>query len=116
VHDRLKLISEMGVRIAIDDCGTGYSSLADLRRLPIAAVKVERAFINAIDTSKDDSAIVTAVIEMAHALDLGVVAEGVERQAQVLALREAGCDRAQGYLFGRPERPEHVDRLLAAAA
>jgi EAL domain-containing protein (putative c-di-GMP-specific phosphodiesterase class I) len=111
----LNSLAGMGVHVAIDDFGTGYSSLAHLRRLPVDTLKVDRTFVEGIDRSRDDSAIVAAVVEMAHALSLGVVAEGVEREEQVSALRACGCDRAQGYLFGPPGPPEMVDRLLAAA-
>jgi diguanylate cyclase (GGDEF)-like protein/PAS domain S-box-containing protein len=115
-HGALESLSRLGVQIAIDDFGTGYSSLAQLRRLPVDTVKVDKAFVDGVDTRRDDSAIVRAVTEMAHALELGVVAEGVERAEQMSALRACGCDRAQGYLFGRPGVPERVDDLLAAAA
>ena len=111
----LAAVSDMGVRIAIDDFGIGFSSLAHLRKLPVDAVKVDRALVEGVGRSSDDTAIVTAVTEMAHALELDVVAEGVESEPQADALRVLGCDRAQGYFFGRPEVPERGDELLAAA-
>lgn len=95
-------LAELGVRIAIDDFGTGYSSLNYLRKFPITTVKVDRSFVRDIPSNSDDCAITAAVIAMAHRLNVTVVAEGVETEAQRAFLLEHGCDTAQGYLFGRP--------------
>jgi len=98
----LEQMHAMGVRISIDDFGTGYSSLSYLKRVPAQTVKIDRSFIRGLPEDKDDVAITQAVIAMAHSLGLGVVAEGVETEAQLQMLREMGCDEAQGYLLGRP--------------
>ena len=111
---RLAEISALGVRIAIDDFGTGYSSLAHLRQLPVHAVKVDRSFVDGLALRPEDRAVVSAITGMGHALNLDVVAEGVETQDQVCALQALGCDLAQGYHFGRPVPPEELDRTVVA--
>ena len=98
----LAALSGMGVRLAIDDFGTGYSSLSYLRLLPVDSLKVDAAFVKGLGRRRDDKAIVAAVIQMAHALGMGVVAEGVESERQVSELRNLGCDLAQGFRFARP--------------
>jgi EAL domain-containing protein (putative c-di-GMP-specific phosphodiesterase class I) len=95
-------LRELGVRIAIDDFGTGHSALSYLRRFPIDRVKIDREFIQEIDKSRSNRAIVSAIVDMAHGLDLSVTAEGVETEAQVDILREQKCEEVQGFLFGRP--------------
>jgi diguanylate cyclase (GGDEF)-like protein/PAS domain S-box-containing protein len=92
----------LGVLLAIDDFGTGYSSLAQLRRLTLDTLKIDRSFITGIAESRDAAAIVTSIIAMAHAVDLTVVAEGVETAEELALLRELDCDQAQGYHLGRP--------------
>ncbi|HEY6137445.1 MAG TPA: EAL domain-containing protein [Thermoanaerobaculia bacterium] len=98
----LRHLREMGVRIAVDDFGTGHSSLHYLRSFPVDSVKIDQGFVHEIESSAADRAIVSAVIRMAHGLDLRVTAEGVETEAQLEFLREQGCEEAQGFLFGRP--------------
>jgi diguanylate cyclase (GGDEF)-like protein/PAS domain S-box-containing protein len=95
-------LRELGVRIALDDFGTGHSALSYLRQFPIDRVKIDREFIQEIETSRSNRAIVSAIVAMAHGLDLAVTAEGVETEAQVAFLREQQCEEVQGYLFGRP--------------
>lgn len=104
-----------GLRVAIDDFGTGYSSLAYLRRLDVDRLKVDRSFVLGLTEDDDASAIVSAVIQMAHALGLRVVAEGVEDEATMLRLRELGCDEAQGYWFHRPLARDVLEQLLRGA-
>ena len=104
-----------GLRVAIDDFGTGYSSLAYLRRLDVDRLKVDRSFVLGLTEDDDAGAIVSAVIQMAHALGLRVVAEGVEDETTMLRLRELGCDEAQGYWFHRPLARDVLEQLLRGA-
>jgi len=95
-------LHELGVSIVIDDFGTGHSSLTRLKELPVNGLKIDQSFVRTVATDRDARAIVNGVIALAHALDLTVVAEGVETRAQRDALRSLGCDELQGFLFGRP--------------
>jgi len=104
----MRSLRDMGVRIALDDFGTGHSSLNYLRSFPIDSVKIDQAFVHEIEGSASNRAIVSAVIAMAHGLDLRVTAEGVETEAQFEFLRKEGCEEVQGYLFGRPTAPEMI--------
>lgn len=108
----LQRLRAMGVKISIDDFGTGYSSLAYLRRFPIDTLKIDIAFIREVTTNPQDAAITRTIIELAHSLNLRVVAEGVETHAQLGFLKEAGCDQIQGYLFSRPLPAATLERLL----
>ena len=108
----LKTVRAMGVRLSVDDFGTGYSSLAYLRRLPLDELKIDRSFVMGLPAEKDSLAIVRAVIAMAHALNLKVVAEGVELDSQLEVLRAAKCDEYQGYLCSKPVPPEDFAVLL----
>jgi EAL domain-containing protein (putative c-di-GMP-specific phosphodiesterase class I) len=103
---------EMGIEIAIDDFGIGYSSLNYLKRFPIGRLKIDQSFVRDITTDPDDSAIVAAIITMAHSLKLKVVAEAVETPDQLEFLRQLQCDEIQGYLFSRPLPPEEMTKLL----
>jgi EAL domain-containing protein (putative c-di-GMP-specific phosphodiesterase class I) len=98
----LKKLKQLGVSIAIDDFGTGYSSLSYLRRFPVDKVKIDRSFVAEVPANRDQGAIVAAIVALAHALQIRVVAEGVETEAQRAFLRSCGCDFIQGYLVGRP--------------
>jgi len=106
-------LRRLGVRLAIDDFGTGYSSLTRLRLFPVDVVKIDRSFVAGLGTDPRDTAIVRGVIDLAHALDLVVVAEGIERPEQLEELRALRCDLAQGYLFAPPEPAAVVDGRLA---
>ncbi|MEK7425401.1 MAG: PAS domain S-box protein [Actinomycetota bacterium] len=108
----LSALRALGIEIALDDFGTGYSSLTYLRELPVTAVKIDRKFVAGIGGSLADEAIVEAVIDLAHALGLRVVAEGIEDVAHVDALMRLGADHAQGYHFGMPATPAEVEPLL----
>ncbi len=109
-------IHDLGVRLAIDDFGTGYASVASLSGLPFDALKVDQSFVRQLTTGGQGSAIVRFSIELGHDLGLAVVAEGVEDDATLDALRTLGCDLAQGYLIGRPQpAAELTPRLVASA-
>jgi diguanylate cyclase (GGDEF)-like protein/PAS domain S-box-containing protein len=111
-HAMLDRFKELGVKLAIDDFGTGYSSLSYLHRFPVDQVKLDRAFVAALDADGEGSPIARAVINMAHALDITVTAEGVETEQQLLGLRRLECDRAQGFLFARPMPAQAFSELL----
>ncbi len=98
----LTALKGMGIRLSVDDFGTGYSSLAYLKQFPLDALKIDKQFIKNLTTSDKDAAIATSIIQLAHNLELEVVAEGVETAEQVDTLQQLGCDIAQGYFFGRP--------------
>ena len=109
----LREVKELGVSLALDDFGKGYSSLSYLHRFPIDRIKVDRAFVGGLPDSRASLAIVSAVVSFARALDIEVVAEGVETQAHVDALRDLGCEYAQGFFFHRPLEPERITALLS---
>jgi diguanylate cyclase (GGDEF)-like protein/PAS domain S-box-containing protein len=100
---RIGELKDLGVSIALDDFGTGWSSLSYLRQFPFDVVKIDQSFVAGLGTNHSDTQLVKAVIDLAHALDLSTVAEGIETEDQDRLLREMGCSHAQGYLYGRPE-------------
>jgi len=108
----LRALRELGLRVAIDDFGTGYSSLSHLKRFPIDTLKIDKTFVSDILHDREDAAIVTAVVAMARALDLEVIAEGVETEAQRALLAEQGCDAYQGYLFSPALPVVEFDAML----
>jgi diguanylate cyclase (GGDEF)-like protein/PAS domain S-box-containing protein len=109
----MKRLNRLGVRLAIDDFGTGHSSLAYLKQFPVHEVKVDRVFVQGIAESRVDSAIVRAVIDLANAMGIATVAEGVETRDQVAELSRLGCEVAQGFYFSPPLRAGEFDELLA---
>ncbi len=104
----LERLDQLGVRISVDDFGTGHSSLVNLRRMPVCEVKIDRGFVTDLLLEHDDEVIVRSTVDLAHNLGLTVVAEGVETEEILSALGEMGCDIAQGYGISRPLAPEHL--------
>jgi diguanylate cyclase (GGDEF)-like protein/PAS domain S-box-containing protein len=107
----LYTLKDLGVGIAIDDFGTGYSSLSHLKRFAFDQLKIDQSFVRDLTTDPDDAAIVQAIISLGHALDLRIVAEGVETQEQLDFLRANGCDEVQGYYLGKPAPAEHYRKF-----
>ncbi len=106
----------IGVNLAIDDFGTGYSSLSYLNRFPVQKLKIDRAFVKDITDVKQECSIAKAIISLAHNLNLGIIAEGVETDIQASVLRESGCEEVQGFLYSPPMSPEKVEIFLANGA
>ena len=109
----LRRLKMLGVKIALDDFGTGYSSLSYLHAFPFDKIKIDRTFVGDLETSQHSKAVVRAVIDLGHSLDIPVLAEGVETAAQHLILLRNGCDQVQGYLTGRPHPIETHQSLFA---
>lgn len=116
VSDLLEQLRQAGVRVAVDDFGTGYSSLAYLRRLPLDILKIDRSFVQDAIDNDEDAQIIKTILALGKSLKLEVVAEGVETEHQARLLRRLGCDRGQGYLYGRPMPPKQFDRWLGMAS
>ena len=112
---RLEALRALGVRLALDDFGTGYSSLSYLRQFRFDKLKIDRSFVAPLARSSDSQAMIQAIVSLGHALDLSLLAEGVETEEQRVLLRLAGCDELQGYLFARPGPREALDGILAEA-
>lgn len=110
--ETLNALQRMGVRLSVDDFGTGYSSLAYLQRFPIHALKIDRGFIEKITAVQGDASIVKAIINLAHSLNLSVIAEGVETREQLEFLAGERCNEVQGFLFGRPMPAEDLSALI----
>jgi diguanylate cyclase (GGDEF)-like protein/PAS domain S-box-containing protein len=114
VTSRLAELKKLGVRIGVDDFGTGFSSLSYLQQFPVDVLKIAKSFVDEIDTEQSDARLVEAVIKIASSLDLHTIAEGIELDAQRLRLRELGCMLGQGYLFARPMLADAIPELLRA--
>jgi diguanylate cyclase (GGDEF)-like protein len=111
----MEILAQMraiNLHLYIDDFGTGHSNLGQLRRLPIDAVKIDKSFINDVLTNNDDAEIVTAIINLAHALKIRVVSEGIETREQLAFLRDLGCDEIQGFLVSKALAPKHVESFF----
>lgn len=111
----LRRLKDMGVRITVDDFGTGHSSLSYLKRFPIDCVKIDRSFVRELPGNPDDAAITRGIVAMAHSLRMTVVAEGVETQEQIKFLRELGCEELQGFVFSRPVAAGDLATVLRQA-
>jgi diguanylate cyclase (GGDEF)-like protein len=112
---RLDALRAVGVRLALDDFGTGYSSLTYLQRFKFDRLKIDRGFVRPLGKGRGGEAIIQAIVALGRALDLRIMAEGVETEEQRVLLRLAGCEEMQGFLFAKPGPREAIDRLLAAA-
>ncbi len=112
-EEKLRALKALGVRLSLDDFGTGYSSLRYLKRFPLDLLKIDQSFVADVTTNPDDATIVRAVISLGHSLDLELVAEGVETDAQVSWLRRERCDQIQGYFFSQPVPAADFERMLA---
>ncbi len=108
----LRRLKGLDVRVAIDDFGTGYSALAYLSRLPVDAIKIDRSFVEELGRDDDSTAVGRAMVAMADSLGLDTIAEGIEAEEQLAAVRELGCTYGQGYLFSRPQPPDRLEALL----
>ena len=111
----LEDLKALGVKLSIDDFGTGFSSLGRLKRFPIDELKVDQLFVKGLGTDQQDTALVDAIVAMAHALNLSVTAEGVENETQLAHLRALGCERGQGFYLARPMPPSAIDELVNTA-
>src|SRR5262249_20032389 len=111
----LRAVHDLGVRVALDDFGTGHSSLRLLRECPVDILKVDKSFVECLPGTKQQTAVATSLADIADALDLEAVAEGVETLDQAQALRRLGYRLAQGFYFGRPVGPEEIDSIIAGS-
>ena len=108
----LRELSHEGIRVAIDDFGTGYSSMSYLRRLPVDIVKIDQSFVRGVASGSTESILVHSIVDLAETLNIGVIAEGVEEEAQAEALRALRCQTGQGYLWSRPVPPDQIADLV----
>ena len=105
-------LRKMGVQIAIDDFGTGYSSLSYLNSIPATLLKIDKSFIDKMNSSEKSKQYVAAIISLGHIMGYEVISEGVEENEQLETLREIGCDLIQGYIWGRPLPQEEAEKLI----
>jgi EAL domain-containing protein (putative c-di-GMP-specific phosphodiesterase class I) len=113
--ENLQRLHSLGCKLSIDDYGTGYSSLAYLRRLPLDELKIDKTFVTGMARDPSDAVIVRSTIELAHNMNLKVVAEGVEHEATLDQLRALGCDVVQGFFLARPMAPSEIPAWLRAS-
>jgi EAL domain-containing protein (putative c-di-GMP-specific phosphodiesterase class I) len=121
VRDCLLNLKSLGIQLALDDFGTGYSSLACLHQMPVNTVKIDRSFVCHADTSMHHRVLIEATVMVAHSLGMDTVAEGIETAAQAAVVMQLGCDKGQGYLYGKPMEARDLavwalEDLAAAAA
>ena len=112
IRQSLHALKNIGVRLAIDDFGAGYSSLGQLRRFPLDALKIDRSFVSDLETSKDAQAICSAILSIAHRLSLDAVAEGIETEQQLAFLTMNDCSYGQGYYFSKPVEAELIGAMM----
>ena len=105
-------LKSLGVKLSIDDFGTGFSSLGRLKNFPIDELKVDQGFVKGLGTDQQDTALVHAIVAMAHALNPSVTAEGVENETQLAHLRSLGCQRGRGFYLARPMPASAIDELV----
>jgi diguanylate cyclase (GGDEF)-like protein/PAS domain S-box-containing protein len=111
---KIRQLSQLGLALAVDDFGTGYSSLSYLRRFPVKILKVDKSFVDGIEDDMDAETLVRAIVSLGHALNLQIVAEGIEHTSQLERLRAMGCDKGQGFLFGKPLTAEELTTRLTS--
>jgi EAL domain-containing protein (putative c-di-GMP-specific phosphodiesterase class I) len=116
VAEILAQLRQLGVGLALDDFGTGYSSWTHLKHFPVGRLKIDRSFVSGLPEDRPDAAIVSAAIEIAHLMGMGVTAEGVETSAQAEFLAAHGCDLLQGFLYSQARSSEETRELLRTAA
>ena len=112
---RLRELKQLGVRLAVDDFGTGYSSLSYLQRFPIDVLKIDKSFVDGVGSEEQEAELAQAIVDVARALHMDIVAEGIERPEQLQRLRQLRCDLGQGYYFAHPLDAAAIEELLAAA-
>jgi EAL domain-containing protein (putative c-di-GMP-specific phosphodiesterase class I) len=110
--ERVHELRAMGIRIAIDDFGTGYSSLSYLNSFPADVLKVDKSFIDKMNTNDSSKQYVAAIISIGHVMNFAVISEGIEQPEQLETLRTIGCDYIQGFLWGRPMGPDAAKKLV----
>jgi EAL domain-containing protein (putative c-di-GMP-specific phosphodiesterase class I) len=115
VTQTLLKLRERKIQLSIDDFGTGYSSLSYLHRFPVDTLKIDRSFINEIQSGQENSAIVKAIVTLAHMLNMDVIAEGIETTAQLDQLKLLKCEHGQGYFFSKPLSREEAEELIASS-
>jgi EAL domain-containing protein (putative c-di-GMP-specific phosphodiesterase class I) len=113
VDRALHLLSSEGIRIALDDFGTGYASLSHLKQFPVDIIKIDQSFVRDLEDDEDDAAIIRALVSLGKSLSIGIVAEGVETEAQAAFLADQGCDYGQGYLFSKAIAASEVPDFLS---
>jgi EAL domain-containing protein (putative c-di-GMP-specific phosphodiesterase class I) len=116
VQQTMAALGQLGVRFSLDDFGTGFSSFVHLHSLPIALLKIDKSFVGGMDEREDNRQLVRAMINLAHNLNLQVVAEGVESASQLALLRQYGCDQVQGYLISQALTLSELARFLVFGA